>query len=342
MATHLIGIDEAGYGPNLGPLVVGASMWSVPEETTDLYEHLSDAVSSNSADRDRLTIADSKELYSTSSGLETLERNVLALLATTGRTPSNVRELLNEISSLEFPEAGRLSPQLSLFDSCPAKTVGSSQALNADYLNEPQKQPLPIEAGSSSLGTLRERFETSCAAANIELRRITGACLQPNEFNDLVHGYGNKSTVLTTTSLLLAKRLIADNNDTKPVAVHCDKHGGRSRYGDLLSRIFECDNIAVETESAAFSSYRFMLNEQPVFISFTAKGEKQLETALASMYAKYVREVVMVCWNAFWQERLPGIKSTAGYPTDAKRFWAEIEHEVKKMKLSKNTLWRVR
>ena len=28
----LIGMDEAGYGPNLGPLVVAATVWEVEEE----------------------------------------------------------------------------------------------------------------------------------------------------------------------------------------------------------------------------------------------------------------------------------------------------------------------
>ncbi len=27
-----IGLDEAGYGPPLGPLVIGATMWRVPDE----------------------------------------------------------------------------------------------------------------------------------------------------------------------------------------------------------------------------------------------------------------------------------------------------------------------
>ena len=26
----LVGIDEAGYGPNIGPLVIGASVWDLP------------------------------------------------------------------------------------------------------------------------------------------------------------------------------------------------------------------------------------------------------------------------------------------------------------------------
>ena len=37
---YLLGTDEAGYGPNLGPLVISASLWEVPEGVRgdDLYE----------------------------------------------------------------------------------------------------------------------------------------------------------------------------------------------------------------------------------------------------------------------------------------------------------------
>ena len=36
--TLVIGIDEAGYGPNLGPLVIGGSSWQIDELQCD---HLS-------------------------------------------------------------------------------------------------------------------------------------------------------------------------------------------------------------------------------------------------------------------------------------------------------------
>ena len=60
----IIGTDEAGYGPNLGPLVITATVWQVPDDISDLYVALADALSPQHLDGDtRLPIADSKQLY---------------------------------------------------------------------------------------------------------------------------------------------------------------------------------------------------------------------------------------------------------------------------------------
>ncbi len=43
---YLIGTDEAGYGPNLGPLVISATVWEVPDGvgSEDLYRRLDAAI----------------------------------------------------------------------------------------------------------------------------------------------------------------------------------------------------------------------------------------------------------------------------------------------------------
>src|SRR5688572_27067103 len=81
-----IGIDEAGYGPNLGPLVMTAVACQVPEELDEacLWEVLGTAVRRQRKAGDaRLFVDDSKLVYSSARGLGDLETAVLAALAAT-------------------------------------------------------------------------------------------------------------------------------------------------------------------------------------------------------------------------------------------------------------------
>ena len=75
----LIGMDEAGYGPNLGPLVVTVTVWEVPgaPREFDLWAAMAD-IASQLPTREplRLQIADSKQVYSPGKGLAALEKSV--------------------------------------------------------------------------------------------------------------------------------------------------------------------------------------------------------------------------------------------------------------------------
>ena len=46
--------------------------------------------------------------------------------------------------------------------------------------------------------------------------------------------------------------------------------------------------------------------------------------ALASMASKYLRELLMLEFNRFWQSHVADLKPTAGYPGDAARFHEAI------------------
>ena len=72
---YLIGTDEAGYGPNLGPLVISATVWEAPEGVggEDLFGRLGHLIAPGangvSAGGPCVAIADSKRLYAPGKGL---------------------------------------------------------------------------------------------------------------------------------------------------------------------------------------------------------------------------------------------------------------------------------
>src|SRR5262245_56431937 len=79
----IVGIDEAGYGPVLGPLIVSATAFEVPRELADgsLWRLLRDSVTTSAKPRDRrVPIIDSKKLYHRPEGLGALERSALAAI----------------------------------------------------------------------------------------------------------------------------------------------------------------------------------------------------------------------------------------------------------------------
>src|SRR5262249_19953522 len=79
----IIGIDEAGYGPNLGPFVTSSAAFRVPDGdgTVNLWQLLPTVVRRAVDPMDgRILIDDSKAVYSTARGLLGLEHGVLATL----------------------------------------------------------------------------------------------------------------------------------------------------------------------------------------------------------------------------------------------------------------------
>jgi hypothetical protein len=71
-------------------------------------------------------------------------------------------------------------------------------------------------------------------------------------------------------------------------------------------------------------------------------GETFLPTALASMTAKYLRELSMRAFNEFWCAHIPDLKPTAGYYGDSRRFKRAIESKQRELGIDDHLIWRSR
>ena len=318
---YLIGTDEAGYGPNYGPLVVAASVWQVPANVPAdaLFGRLEKVITPTLADGDsRLPIADSKVLYKAGGSLAVLERSVLCALAISGCSPRKWRELWSQVCQKGTRDCFEAQPWHLDFD-----------------------LDLPIDLSSESLAASLFALEQGLVAADVRLLGLSSAALFPEDFNDLVARTDSKGEALSLTTLRLVENALA----TLPpgnVQITCDKHGGRDRYAALLQHIFPDSLLCVRREGREESVYRVNHEGRQVDFHFLAKGERLLPTALASMLAKYLRELAMRPFNEFWQKQVPGLRPTAGYPEDACRFRGEIAAVQRQLGISDAIMWRCR
>jgi ribonuclease HII len=326
---YLIGTDEAGYGPNLGPLTVTGTLWRVPNRQLDLFDSLSSAVSDKPLGRELesnplIHVADSKSVYGSTKCIKSLERSVLAILhSLRGNVPAYERELLT-----------------ATFSKCVEDRIALMAGENSLWLPR-EPFPLPIEFPADRIPSLAGNFSGTCSDADVQLIDVQCRPIFPAAFNRSVQTLGNKANVLSSQTMqVIAKLLSAAPDDD--VTILCDKHGGRSKYLPLIQQHLWQQLITVEIEGRAISRYHWTQAGRRISIQFSARGESQLPVAFASMVSKYVREVFMHIWNEFWQEHIDDLKPTKGYPVDAKRFMADIESDRDSLGIPRNQIWRER
>jgi hypothetical protein len=161
------------------------------------------------------------------------------------------------------------------------------------------------------------------------------------DFNDGCARWGDKATLLFEETMRVVRRALADHPGDATVV--CDKHGGRNRYAGLLLAELQPSSILVERESAACSAYRLSLGERTVSIRFEpAADATDRAAALASMAAKYTRELFMEGLNGFFATRIPGLKPTAGYYEDGRRFLEEVRGVLRDLGCPEESLARAR
>ncbi len=320
--AYLIGTDEAGYGPNLGPLLISATVWRIPDQLSreDLYTLLDEVVSrrpTSRQDSPSVPIADSKALYNSGSGLGALEYGVFVALAAAGLMPASWRDAWS-----------LLAPQ--------CQSILQTAPWYAEF-----DQELPLETNPETLQRLTAAFRKRLEEIPLELITVRSVAVFPERFNELVERFGSKGLVLSRLTIGLIGQILPTLAD-ESVQVQCDKHGGRNKYGSLLQEEFPDPLVEIWGESRSQSVYRWGPEHRRIEARFVAKGESFLPTALASMVSKYLRELAMTAFNTFWRQHVPGLRPTAGYPVDARRFREEIVECQEKLGVADRVLWRNR
>jgi len=316
----LVGIDEAGFGPILGPLVISSSAFLLPHHllSSDLWQILAKSLG-NRRKRlaGRLLIADSKKAYSRALGIKHLERTVLAALKCLGKEPTTLAELLELLcpSCLE-----RLSDY-------PWYKEAGSYCLSADVADR---------AIASAV------LADDMASNGIKLLELKSCCLDVAYYNNMVASVKNKANVLFTATSQLIKRAY-DNFAGDDLQIIVDRQGGRIRYRRNLQRMFNDMELRILRESPAASSYELQADGKGMRLHFVVGADERfLPVSLASMVSKYLRELLIVHINRYFAGFGTDLRPTAGYWKDGLRFIEDIKTNLPYVRFDSNQLIRCR
>lgn len=340
------GIDEAGYGPIVGPLCVACSCFVVGEEDgsrepgtgnrgevappPDLWKLLKRAVCKKVGDsRGRIAVDDSKALKGANDRasrhpLADLERGVLAFLACVDQRTVN-----QDSDTQNLPcDCGEL---LSLL---------SAAAPPMQWYASPNVLPVGLDAALARIAA--SRLRNCLDETKTQIAFMQCDVVDAGEVNRRLKLFKNKAEVNMLSVMRLVERVrqFAAQRGANPHIV-IDRQGGRTHYRDHLQTTWPEAKLRILEECDDFSQYEVDLGSSEMTLSFRVQAEKaHLPVALASMTAKYVRELMMLRFNTYFRKHQPELKPTAGYYKDGKRFLKDIEPLITRLKLPSAELVR--
>lgn len=318
--TILAGIDEAGFGPLLGPLVLSSCAFAVAPEhvEADFWQVLKKSVGKTRKHlRGRLLVTDSKKAYKRAEGFGHLERSALAAIRSLGHTPRTLSELLK----LLCPECHQ-------------------RVIEYPWYKGVESWPLPSD--EADLRIASGVFADDMTTSRAKLVGLSSFCLDVGYYNRLIDVMKNKSQVLFVTTTRLVQDLM-DRFADQDLHILIDRQGGRVHYREHLLRSFGSMELRIVQETERRSAYVLRGRSRCVHLSFeVGADERHLPVSLASMVSKYIRELLMECMNGYFVGMNPELRPTAGYWTDGLRFLDDLTRCVPGLQIDRDRFVRCR
>lgn len=327
-AVHA-GLDEAGYGPLLGPLTIGYSAFRTTG--TDAahwmcdWDRLAAAVSDDpKADARRLVVADSKKVFTRNPrGEARLERTALAFVRAAGHGVQSGFDLVTRAPS-------GLAPSQSTLDEHPW------------YGCLPKE--LPLKTAVDEQAGREAQLKEVLGSSKTEVADAGVVVIPSGALNRSFQETENKGATLWRFNSGVIAHLF-DTFGAEGLDLTVDRLGGRARYGRMLNLLIPFSTVRVVSETRGDSRYEVHAGDRRMRVRFVQKGDSlSLPVALGSCLAKYARELTMGAFNAHFEslcaprpaakstptpgnagEAPPTLKPTAGYVTDARRWLEQIE-----------------
>jgi ribonuclease HII len=316
----LVGIDEAGFGPLLGPLVVSSSAFAVPKHllNADLWQILSKSTANKRKHlAGRLLITDSKKAYSKSLGIKHIQRTVLACLACLGEKPT----VLTELMMLLCPDCLDRLGQYPWYQ----QAAGCRLAVNE----------VDVAIAAAMLGN-------DLGSHHIEMLRLKSRCLDVGHYNKMVSAVRNKADVLFSAASQLIKSAY-DDFGSDDLQIIIDRQGGRVRYRRSLQKMFADMDLRILREDPAISSYELKNAGRGMRLHFVVGADERFfPVSLASMASKYLRELLVGNINRYFAGHYADLTPTAGYWKDGLRFVNDLKRHLPHIAIDMNLLVRCR
>lgn len=294
----IIGVDEAGYGPMLGPLVVGGFSLRVPDGLSEEEIGATLLAALDEAAKDdplRPVIDDSKRVLAAADGWRRLEHTVLAF-------------------------AGLLRPYDCLSGMCFVQNYQAFQPWQ-----HIQRLEVDTETADAAMD-LRDALQRALADRGFELGRLYASVRHVGSFNFDLGNDRSKGDLLFDDHATIFENLLERAEAAESVLAVFDRHGGRMRYQPQLSRYWPARFAWTVREDRERSDYRADFDGRSVRLSFRVKADATAPwVGLASMVAKYLRERAMREFNAYFASVGCDVRPTAGYVEDARRWLRETE-----------------